>query len=74
MKSHLLLKNNLKEYRKAKKLSQTELANMVGSSTNTICAIEKGQFSPSAFLAYLLCLALECKFEDLFYVDEEDLK
>ena len=53
--------------RKAKKLSQTELAEMVGVSRNTISSIETGQFSPTAKLALILCVALDQKFEDVFY-------
>ncbi len=63
----LVLKNNIKAVRKEKKLSQTELANMVGVSRNTITSIETGQFSPTAKLALILCIALDKKFEDLFY-------
>lgn len=63
----LILKNNLKEVRKEKHLSQAELADMVGVSRNTISSIETGQFSPTAKLALVLCIALDKKFEDLFY-------
>lgn len=69
---HLVLKNNIKEYRKKAKLSQTDLANMVNASRNTITAIETGQFCPSAYLAALLCAAFDCKFEDLFYIDTSE--
>ena len=48
MNEHLILKNRLKEVRKEKKLSQTELADMVGVSRNTISSIETGQFNPTA--------------------------
>lgn len=71
MNSHLKLKNNLKQYRQEKKLTQSQLADMVGSSKNTISSIETGQFCPTAYLAALLCVALECKFENLFYFDED---
>ncbi len=72
MRSHLLLKNKLKEFRQQKGYSQTELAKIVGSSRNTISSIETGQFCPTAYLAYLLCIALDCKFEELFYFEEEE--
>lgn len=67
MKESLELKNNLKEFRKAKGLSQTQLAEMVGVSRNTISSIETGQFYPTAKLALILCIALDKKFEELFY-------
>ena len=67
MKEGLILKNKLKEARQEKKLSQQELADMVGVSRNTISSLETGQYEPSAKLAYVLCIALEKKFEELFY-------
>ena len=66
---NVILKNRLKEVRKEKKLSQTELAEMVGVSRNTISSIETGQFNPTAKLALVLCIALDKKFEELFYFD-----
>lgn len=67
MDKELILQNNLQSVRKSKKISQDELAKMVGTTRQTIISIEKGIFNPSAKLALLLCIALEVKFEDLFY-------
>ncbi len=67
MEEKLVLKNRLKEVRAEKKLSQAELAGMVGVSRNTISSIETGQFNPTAKLALVLCIALDKKFEELFY-------
>lgn len=67
MKTELTLKNKLKEIRSKKKLTQQDLADMVGVSRNTISSIETGQFEPTAKLAYILCIALDMKFEELFY-------
>ena len=67
MNDSLELKNNINEARTEKKLSQAALADLVGVSRNTISSIETGQFNPTAKLALLLCVALEKKFEDLFY-------
>lgn len=64
----IILKNNLKELRSEKKVSQEELARMVGTTRQTIISIEKNQFNPSAKLALLICLALDKKFEELFYL------
>lgn len=69
MKDDLVLKNRLKVARAEKNLSQTELAEMVGVSRNTISSIEVGQFNPTAKLALILCIALDKKFEDLFYFE-----
>lgn len=67
MDDTLILKNRLKEARMGKGLSQRELAEMIGVSRNTISSIETGQFNPTAKLALILCIALDKKFEDLFY-------
>lgn len=67
MDDKLTLKNNLKEVRTEKGMSQTELAQLVGVSRNTISSIETGQFNPTAKLALILCIALDKKFEELFY-------
>lgn len=67
MDNELTLKNNLAVIRKEKKLSQAELAKMVGVSRNTISSIETGQFNPTAKLALILCIALDKKFEEVFY-------
>lgn len=67
MEDKLILKNRLKEVRAEKGLSQSQLAEMVGVSRNTVSSIETGQFSPTAKLALILCIALDKKFEDLFY-------
>lgn len=67
MNDELKLKNNLKEARAEKKLSQTQLTEMIGVSRNTISSIETGQFNPTAKLALTLCIALDKKFEELFY-------
>jgi putative transcriptional regulator len=69
MKTELVLKNKLKEVRTEKKLSQQELADMVGVSRNTISSLETGQYEPTAKLAYVLCIALDMKFEELFYFE-----
>lgn len=69
MKNELVLKNRLKIARAEKNLSQGELAELVGVSRNTISSIETGQFNPTAKLAMILCIALDKKFEDLFYFD-----
>ena len=67
MEDKLVLKNNVKIVRMEKGLSQQDLADMVGLSRNTISSIETGQFSPTAKLALVICIALEKKFEELFY-------
>ena len=56
MEDSLVLKNNIKKKRMEQGLSQSQLAEMVGVSRNTISSIETGQFSPTAKLALILCI------------------
>ena len=67
MENELVLRNNLTRFRKEQGLSQAELAKMVGVSRNTISSIETGQFCPTAKLALVICIALDKKFEEVFY-------
>ena len=69
MRDELVLKNHVKEARTGAGLSQAQLASMVGVSRNTISSIETGQFCPTAKLALVICIALDKKFEELFYFD-----
>jgi putative transcriptional regulator len=67
MNDQLVLTNNLRLCRVEKGYSQQQLADMVGVSRNTISSIETGQFNPTAKLALILCIALDKKFEELFF-------
>ena len=69
MNENLELKNRMRQVRDEKKLSQAQLAALVGVSRNTISSIETGQFNPTAKLALILCIALDKKFEELFYFE-----
>ena len=67
MDNELKLQNKLKEVRTELNMSQNDLANLIGVSRQTISSIETGQFCPTDKLALILCIALDIKFEELFY-------
>ena len=67
MDETLILHNNVADSRKERGLSQSALADLVGVSRNTISSIETGKYQPTAKLALLICVALDKKFEELFY-------
>lgn len=71
MEQELIFKNRIRIWRAEKRISQGELAELVGVSRQTISSIENLQFCPSARLALLICLALEKSFEEVFYFDLE---
>ncbi len=66
----IVFQNKLRVARAEKRISQGDLAEMVGVSRQTISSIENNQFCPSAKLALLLCIALDKRFEDLFFFEE----
>ncbi len=67
MKDELVLHNRIKELRTKRGMTQAQLAKLIGVSRNTISSIETGQYCPTAKLAYLICIALNKHFEELFY-------
>lgn len=69
MDDKLILRNRVKDFRTEQKLSQQQLADLIGVSRNTISSIETGQFQPTAKLALILCIALDKKFEEMFYFE-----
>ena len=70
MNNDLVLNNRLKELRTAKKLSQEELARMVGTTRQTIISIEKEQYSSSLMLAYRLARVFDSTVETLCCLEE----
>lgn len=59
----------IRDRRKVDKLTQAELADAVGVSRQTIVAIEKGDYSPSVFLALRIARELDTTVEELFSTD-----
>jgi len=66
------LVNQLKQHRARLDLTQEELARRVGVRRQTILAIEKQQYNPSALLAFRLARELGMRVDDLFALDEEE--
>ena len=60
------MKNKVKELRKNKKLTQEELANLIGISRQAINAIEKEKFDPSLPTAFKMANLFKTTVEDLF--------
>ncbi len=68
------MKNNIKINRAIKKISQDELAKLVGVSRQTINAIENNKYYPSLELGLKLSKILQCSVNELFSLDEEEFK
>lgn len=61
--------NRVNEFRKLKKISQQELARMIGVSRQTINMIENNKYNPTLELCINLARALETDLNTLFWED-----
>ena len=52
-------------------MTQKELAKFVGVSRQTICAIERGKYSPSLEVAFRIANFLCTSIEDVFYYEPD---
>lgn len=66
------MKNTIKVERARMDLTQTDLAERVGVSKQTILSIEKGRFIPSAALAMKIARVFGLKVEDVFELESGD--
>lgn len=65
------MENQIKVARKAKNLSQEELAKACGVSRQTINAIENNKYDPSLLLAFQLAHKLDLTVDQLFHFEGE---
>ena len=67
------MKTHIRELRKARKLSQEELAEAVGTTRQTITSIEVGKYTASLPLAYKIAKFFDLTIEEVFdFSDLED--
>lgn len=64
------MRNQIKDLRKAMKLTQEDLAKRVGVSRQSIIAIESGKYNPSLELAYNISKVFDCTIEEVFIFGE----
>lgn len=64
--------NLIKEERLKRNLTQTELAELVHVSRQTIFSIETNKYIPSVMLALKIAKVLGKKVDYLFYLTDED--
>jgi len=65
------MKNYIKQYRKQYKLTQEELANILGVTRQTIIAIENDKYNPTLELAMGLAKYLKVPVEELFVLSQK---
>ncbi len=68
------MKNNIRVERAIKRITQQQLAEMVGVSRQTINAIEAGKYIPSTVLSLKIASIFEKEFSEVFQLEELDWK
>lgn len=66
------LGTNIKALRKKKKITQRELAEMIGVNEVTVRSYESDKYNPKTDVIMKLCVALDCKVSDI--IDDENQK
>lgn len=66
------MKNTIRVERAKLGISQTDLANEVGVSKQTIHSVETGRFVPSSVLAMKIARFFKVRMEDIFQLEEGD--
>ena len=72
IKEAVTLETNIVKYRRQRKVSQSELADAVNVTRQTIISLEKGKYKASLVLAHKLAQFFDVAIEDLFIFNEED--
>ena len=65
------MKNRISELRKEQRLTQQDLANMLGVTRQTIISLENGRYNPSITLAFKLARVFHMNIEDIFIYEED---
>jgi putative transcriptional regulator len=65
------IKNIIYELRKAKGVTQEDLADSVNVSRQTIISIEKGTYTPSLLLAIKISMYFKLKIENIFTYEKK---
>lgn len=64
------MKNRLEEIRKAKGITQEELASALEVSRQTVGSLENGRYNPSIILAFKIAKFFELSIEEVFIYEE----
>jgi len=66
------LQTKIQELRKTRKITQSELADAVNVTRQTIISLENGKYNASLILAHKIAQFFEVSIEELFIFDKED--
>jgi len=70
-KNKYVFDSKIHVYRATKRMSQQELADLVGVSRQTIIQLERNRYNPSMLLAYSIAQVFGVSIEELFDFKEE---
>jgi len=68
------MKNSMKVERARANLTQQDLAYKLKVSRQTINAIEKGKFNPSTLLALKMSMVFRVSVNDIFELEDDDIR
>ena len=66
------MKNRIEQLRKARGMTQQQLAAALGVSRQTIISLESGRYNPSILLAHGVAKLFGQRIEDVFIFEEEE--
>ena len=66
------MKNRIAELRKARRISQAELAEAVAVTRQTIISLESGRYNASLLLAHKIAQYFDTTIEEIFLFEEEE--
>ena len=66
------MKNRIEENRKARGMTQQQLAALLGVSRQTVISLESGKYNPSILLAHKIAQVFGTRIEDVFLFEEDE--
>ena len=66
------MKNNIRVERAIKRMTQAQLAELIGVSRQTIVAIESEKYVPSTVLSLKIARVFDKRIDDIFELEEGD--
>ena len=66
------MKNNIRVERAIKRMTQAQLAELIGVSRQTIIAIESEKYVPSTVLSLKIARVFDKRVDDIFELEEGD--
>ena len=66
------MENRIAALRKARRISQAELAEAVAVTRQTIISLESGRYNASLLLAHKIAKYFDTAIEDIFLFEEEE--